>query len=58
MRLAGLLTARDFRREELPKKDHHRLRAMGAAVQEDRVLLLELPNECVALLHPRHRAAS
>jgi hypothetical protein len=42
--MTGLLTARDFRREELTKKDRQRLRAMVAAVQTDRVLLLEMPN--------------
>ena len=42
--LAGLLTARDFRREELRKKDRQRLRAMVAAVRRDRALLLEVPN--------------
>lgn len=42
--LAGLLTARDFRREELAKKDRKRLRAMVAAVRQDRTLLLELPD--------------
>lgn len=42
--LAGLLTARDFRSEELTRKDRQRLRAMVAAVQADRTLLLELPD--------------
>jgi hypothetical protein len=42
--LAGLLTARDFRSEELSRKDRQRLRAMVAAVRKDRVLLLEVPN--------------
>ncbi len=42
--LAGLLTARDFRGEELTKKDRQRLRAMIAAVKKDRALLLEVPN--------------
>jgi hypothetical protein len=47
--LAGLLTARDFRREEMMKKDRQRLRAMVAAVQQDRVLLIEVPNVEVSL---------
>lgn len=42
--LTGLLTAQDFRREELMTKDRQRLRAMVAAVQEDPAILLELPN--------------
>ena len=42
--LAGLLTARDFRGAELTKKDRQRLRAMVAAIQKDRVLLLEVAN--------------
>lgn len=47
--LAGLLTARDFRGEELTKKDRQRLRAMIAAVKKDRVLLIEVPNAEVSL---------
>jgi hypothetical protein len=42
--LAGLITARDFRRETLTKKDRQRLRAMVAAVRKDRETLLEIPN--------------
>ncbi len=42
--LAGLLTARDLRNEELSKKDRQRLRAMVAAAEKDRALLLEIPN--------------
>lgn len=42
--LAGLLTDRDLRREELTKKDRQRLRAMVAGVQKDRALLLEVPS--------------
>jgi hypothetical protein len=42
--LAGLLTASDFRTEELTKKDRQRLRAMVAATRRDRALMLELPN--------------
>lgn len=42
--LAGLLTARDFRSEELTKKDRQRLRAMVAAVRKDHALVLEIPN--------------
>lgn len=42
--LAGLLTARDVRDEELTKKDRQRLRAMVTAVGKDRVLLLEVPD--------------
>ena len=42
--LAGLLTARDVRTEELTKKDRQRLRAMVAAARRDRALMLELPN--------------
>lgn len=41
--LAGLLTARDVRNEELTKKDRQRLRAMVAAAMDDRALLLEVP---------------
>jgi len=40
---------RDFRGEELTKKDRQRLRWMVAAVQKDRVLLLEVPNAEVSL---------
>lgn len=40
--LAGLLTACDFRGEELTKKDCQRLRAMVAAVRKDRALLLDV----------------
>lgn len=40
----GLLTARDFRNEELTKQDRQRLRAMVAAVTMDRALLLEPPD--------------
>ena len=40
--LAGLLTARDFRNEELTKKDRQRLRAMVTAVGKDRALLIEI----------------
>lgn len=47
--LAGLLTARDFRNEELTKKDRQRLRAMVVAVQKDRALLLEIPSAAVSL---------
>jgi hypothetical protein len=47
--LAGLLTARDFRREALTRKDRQRLRAMVASVQKDRVLLIGLPNVEVSL---------
>lgn len=49
MILARLLTARDFRGEELTKKDRQRLRAMVAAVKKDRVLLIEVPNAEVSL---------
>lgn len=42
--LAGLLSARDFRNDELAKKDRQRLRAMVAAVHKDRALLVELPD--------------
>ncbi|MFT4010030.1 MAG: hypothetical protein QM655_08310 [Nocardioidaceae bacterium] len=42
--LARLLTARDFRGEELTKKDRQRLRAMVAAVRNDRVLMLDVPD--------------
>lgn len=42
--LAGLLTARDFRREDVTRKDRQRLQAMVMAVRKDRVLLLDLPN--------------
>ena len=42
--LAGLLTARDFRHEELTKKDRQRLRAMVAAVRKDRTVLLDVPD--------------
>ena len=42
--LAGLLTARDFRHEELTKKDRRRLRAMVAAARKDRPLLLDVPD--------------
>ena len=41
--LAGLLTARDFRNQELTKKDRQRLRAMVTAVGKDRALLIEIP---------------
>jgi hypothetical protein len=47
--LAGLLTARDFRGEELTKKDRQRLRAMVAAVRKDRVLLLDILGAEVSL---------
>ena len=47
--LAGLLTARDFRGEGLTKKDRQRLRAMVAAIQKDRVLLLEIPDAEVSI---------
>lgn len=47
--LAGLLTARDFRGQELTKKDRQRLRAMVAAVQKDRVLLLDILSAEVSL---------
>jgi hypothetical protein len=47
--LAGLLTARDFRNEDLAKKDRQRLQAMVAAVRKDRLLLLEVPNAEVSL---------
>lgn len=47
--LAGLLTARDFRNEELTKKDRQRLRAMVAAAKKDRALLLEIPDAEVSL---------
>lgn len=40
--LATLLTARDFPRETLTKKDRQRLTAMAQAVIEDRVLVLEI----------------
>lgn len=49
MILTGLLTARDFRSDELTKKDRQRLRAMVAAVHEDRALLLEVPNAEVSI---------
>ncbi|WP_167288980.1 hypothetical protein [Nocardioides seonyuensis] len=39
-----MLTARDFRHEELTKKDRQRLRAMVAAVQKDRAVLLDVPD--------------
>lgn len=42
--LAGMITARDFRDIELTKKDRQRLRAMVAAVEKDRTLLLDLPD--------------
>lgn len=42
--LAALLTARDFRNEELTKKDRQRLREMVAAAKKDRRLLLEVPD--------------
>ncbi|MCL2542048.1 MAG: hypothetical protein FWE71_06235 [Nocardioidaceae bacterium] len=42
--LTGLVTARDFRNEELSKKDRQRLRAMVVAVRKDRALLLEIPD--------------
>ena len=42
--LARLLTARDFRTEELTKTDRQRLRAMVAAAKKDRALLLEVPD--------------
>lgn len=42
--LAGLLTARDFRKEELTKKGRQRLRVMVAAAKKDRALLLEVPD--------------
>lgn len=47
--LAGLLTARDFRGQDLTKKDRQRLRAMVVAVRKDPVLLLEIPNADVSL---------
>lgn len=47
--LAGLLTARDFIAEQITKKDRQRLRAMVAAVRQDRALLLELPGTEVFL---------
>ena len=47
--LAGLLTARDFRGEELTKKDQQRLRAMVAAVRKDWTLLVEMPDAEVSL---------
>lgn len=49
MILAGLLTARDFRSEVLTKKDRQRLQAMVAAVQKDRVLLLDILSAEVSL---------
>ncbi len=42
--LAGLLTARDVRNEELTRKDRQRLRAMVTAVGKDRALLIEIPD--------------
>lgn len=47
--LAGLITARDFRGEELTKKDRQRLRTMVAAVRQDRSLLVELPDAATSL---------
>jgi hypothetical protein len=47
--LACLLTARDFRGEELTTKGGQRLRAMVAAVQKDLALLLEVLNVEVSL---------
>ncbi len=40
----GLLTARDFRNQELTKKDRQRLRAMVTAIGKDRALLIEIPD--------------
>lgn len=47
--LAGLITARDFRGEDLKKKDRQRLRTMVAAVRKDRALLVEMPDAEVSL---------
>lgn len=47
--LAELLTAHDFRGQALTRKDRQRLRAMVAAVREDRGLLLEVPSAAVSL---------
>ena len=47
--LAGLLTARDFRNQELTKKDRQRLRAMVTAVGKDRALLIEIPDAQISL---------
>ena len=49
MILAGLLTARDFRGQELTEKDRQRVRAMVAAVRKDRALLLEIPHAEISL---------
>lgn len=47
--LAGLITARDFRAEQLTRKDRQRLRAMVAAVRQDRVLVAELADAEMSL---------
>lgn len=47
--LAGLLTARDFRNQELTKKDRQRLRTMVTAVGKDRALLIEIPDAQISL---------
>lgn len=47
--LAGLITARDFRNEELTQKDRQRLRAMVAAVNNDRQLMVEMAGTEVAI---------
>lgn len=48
--LAGLVTARDFRAEELSTKDRQRLRAMAVAVRKDRGLLLDFPDAEMSLV--------
>ena len=47
--LAGLLTARHFRNQELTKKDRQRPRAMVTAVGKDRALLIEIPDAQISL---------
>lgn len=47
--LVALLTARDFRQEDLTKKDRQRLRAMARAVSADRALVLEVSGSEVAI---------
>lgn len=42
--LAGLLSTRDVRNDELMRKDRRRLRAMVGAVEKDRTLVLEVPD--------------
>ena len=47
--LAGLLTARDLRNQDLTKKDRQWLRAMVTAVGKDRALLIEIPDAQISL---------